>query len=100
MELYHQAARCTVAESELITGRALGVRNADLPRELDSFCESVGLMLERRLLSSPSIVVLERKRLDYLNREKSLPMEDAQKELLASLYILELEVSRAKKGTG
>jgi hypothetical protein len=78
----------------------LGVRNADLPRELDSFCESVGLMLERRLLGSPSIVVLERKRLDYLNQEKSLPKEDAQKELLASLYLLELEVSRAKKGAG
>ena len=78
----------------------LGVRNADLPRELDSFCESVGLMLERRLLGSPSIVVLERKRLDHLNREKSLPKEDSQKELLASLYLLELEVSRAKKGAG
>lgn len=78
----------------------LGVRNADLPRELDSLCESVGLMLERRLLGSPSIVVLERKRLDHLNREKSLPGEASQKELLASLYLLELEVSRAKKGAG
>jgi len=78
----------------------LGVRNADLPRELDSFCASVGLMLERRLLGSPSIAVLERKRLDYLNQEKSLPKADVQKELLASLYLLELEVSRAKKGGG
>jgi hypothetical protein len=78
----------------------LGVRNADLPRELDSLCESVGLMLERRLLGSPSVVVLERKRLDHLNRERSLPGEGSPKELLASLYLLELEVSRAKEGTG
>ncbi len=78
----------------------LGVRNADLPRELDSLCESVGLLLERRLLGSPSVVVLERKRLDHLNREKSLPGEGSQKELLASLYLLELEVSRATEGAG
>ncbi len=97
----HQAVKKSRSTPRQMTPLCLlGVRNADLPRELDSFCESVGLILERRLLGSPSIVVLERKRLDYLNQEKSLPKEDAQKELLASLYLLELEVSRAKKGGG
>ena len=32
----------------------MAVRNANLPRHLDSFCDSVGLLLERQLSSSPT----------------------------------------------
>jgi hypothetical protein len=78
----------------------LGVRNADLPSDQDVLCESLARILERKLLSSSSVVVLERRRLDQWTQEKSLPKEGPAAELLASLHFLELEISRAKAGRG
>ena len=76
----------------------LAVRNAGLVRGLDGVCESVGRMLERRLLSSPSLAVLERARLDQVNRERNLPVTgSATNTLRAALNQFELEFSH---GTG
>ena len=70
----------------------LSVRNAGLSRGLDGVCESVGRMLERRLLSSPNLAVLERARLEQINREHSLPTDrNATNGLTASMMLLELE---------
>ncbi len=74
----------------------LGTRNADLPRTQDHVAPTVAWLLERHLLTSPSLAVLERKRLDRVNQEKSLT--GSQKELLASLVSVEIEISRADKG--
>ena len=51
----------------------LPIRNADLPREMDSLCESVRLLVERRLLGCGTIVTLERKQLEAVNAEREVP---------------------------
>jgi hypothetical protein len=81
---------------QLCTVCLLGVRNADLPRDRDAFCEGLALILERRLLISPTIAVLERRRLEHVRQEKALPAEQPDKELLASVLLMELEVSRGR----
>jgi len=63
------AVRAAVVKSHLTsqdlhTIGLLSVRNADLPRQFDSICDSVGLLLERELTASPGIAVLERRRLE------------------------------------
>jgi len=78
----------------LTTVCILSVRNADLPREFDSLCESVGGILQRQLVQSPSLAVLERHYLEHVNRERSLPMQPQPNQLLASLVMIELEVGR------
>jgi hypothetical protein len=78
----------------------MSVRNADLPRSLDALCDSVGLLLERRLTASLGCVVLERERLDQVNKERSLPADTAQQQLLTSLVMMELECSRGPDGKG
>lgn len=75
----------------------LSVRNADLPRSMDSFCESLGQLLERGLLGSASLTVLERERLEQINRERALPVDATTDDLLSSLTILELEFSRGSE---
>jgi hypothetical protein len=78
----------------------LPVRNADLPRGMDRYCETLSAMLERDVLGFDSTALLERKRLDLVNKEKTLAQEAATRELLASLIVLEMEVSRGKDGKG
>jgi len=78
----------------------LSVRNAELPHAMDSICESVGAMLERRLVGSASLTVLERERLEQINRERALPTNDFANDLLASLTVLELEFSRGSESNG
>lgn len=100
-----EAVRGAVGKHEKGAGKVrtvcvVSVRNADLPREMDSFCQSVGLVLERRLTGSPGVAVLERKRLEFVNRERNLPGNAVDKDLLASLLTLDLEIHRAGKGLG
>lgn len=85
-----RAARHKQTTVGLPTICLMSVRNADLPRSLDSMCDSVGLLLERRLTASPGCVVLERERLDQVNKERSLPASKRQY-LLSSLVLMELE---------
>jgi hypothetical protein len=83
--------------------RAVGfvaARNADLPRSYDAFSENVALLLERGLPSSPTIAVLERRRLEQVNRERELPGAAAPSGLLASLVSIDLEISRGSSGRG
>jgi hypothetical protein len=76
----------------------LSVRNADLPHDLDSFCTAVGQVLEKRLLGSDSLTLLERERLEQVNRERALPTATQSGNLLPSLTVLDLEFARG--GTG
>jgi len=80
----------------LIPVCVLAVRNADLPRDLDSFCDSLGLLLERRLLDSPTLAVLERRHLEHVNRERSLPVSAPAGDLFPSLVVMDLELSRGQ----
>ncbi len=76
------------------------VRNADLPRSQDALCDTVGFLIERGLPRSPDIAVLERRRLQRVNEERSLPGSGESIELLASLSTVDLEISRGADGRG
>jgi WD40 repeat protein len=78
----------------------LPVRNADLPRGMDRFCEGLAAGLERDLLGAGAVAVLERGRLDLVNKEKGLAADAAARELLASLRLVQVGVSRAAGGEG
>jgi len=51
----HSGGGCESAPNpqDLHTVGLLRVRNADLPRQFDSLCDTVGLLLERELTASP-----------------------------------------------
>lgn len=73
-----------------------GVRNVDLPLEQSGVAACLGGMIERRLLRAPGVTVLERKRLDQVNRESALTA-DTRARLLASMVLLDLDLYRGKK---
>src|SRR5438552_14733450 len=83
---------------DLHTVGLLRVRNADLPRQFDSLCDSVGLLLERELTASPGIAVLERRRLEQVNKERSLPTDAEGNRLLSSLRMIELDIGQDGPG--
>jgi len=84
----------------LTTVCILSVRNADLPREFDSLCQSIGGILQRQLVQSPSLAVLERQHLENVNKERLLPAGAPSNQLLPSLVIVELEISRGHATKG
>ena len=85
---------------DLRTVCILTVRNADLPRGLDPLCDSVGQLLERELIASPGVALLERRRLEQVNKERALPTDAALQQLLSSVVVCELEIARAEDGKG
>ena len=97
------AVRAVVAKShrapqDLHTVGLLLVRNADLPRQFDGLCDSVGRLLESELTASPGIAVLERRRLEQVNKERSLTAGADKNHLLSSLLMMQLDIGR--DGTG
>lgn len=87
-------------EKGLHTVGFVTVRNADLPRAQDGLCEAVGFLAERGLPRSADIAVLERRRLERVNEERTLPAAADPTELLASLSTIELEIARGPEGKG
>ncbi len=71
----------------------LAVRNADMPRSMDGFCDAAGRLLERAMIASPSIALLERSRLEQLNKERAVAPQ-ADRDLLASVIVASIELSR------
>ena len=86
--------------SALQTVCLLAVRNADLPGELDNFCAPVGRLLEIGLASSSGLTVLERQRLEQINRERSLTAHPAPSGLLPALTLLEIGITRGSNSQG
>lgn len=78
----------------------VSVRNADLPRDWDSRGQAISRLLERRVLEAKSITVLERRRLEHITRERALPTEDSDRALLASIILVDLQVSRGTAANG
>jgi hypothetical protein len=68
------------------------VRNGDMPRDMDGFCDAVGRLVERQLSGSAGLAVLERSRLEQVTRERALGA--ATHDLAASLVVAELEIDR------
>jgi len=83
--------------TDLRTVGVLSVRNADLPRSFDSVCETIGRLLERELVASPGVAVLERRRLEQINRERGV-VNGAGEALLPSMRLLEMEMTRDGQG--
>ena len=97
------AVRAAIGKShrkteELHTVGLLLVRNADLPRQFDGLCDSVGLLLERELTASPGIAVLERRRLEQVNKERSVAPDAEGNRLLASLRVMQLDIGQDGAG--
>lgn len=76
----------------------IGVRNADLPRSLDTQCQSLAMLLERGLIRSGNIALLERTRLAWLQQEQNLATAPRDKQLLSSILQADLEFSRHADG--
>ena len=97
------AVRAAIAKfhrnpEDLHTVGLLLVRNADLPRQFDGLCDSVGLLLERELTASPGIAVLERRRLEQVTKERAVAPDAEENHLLSSLRMIELDISRDGDG--
>ncbi|NCD23242.1 MAG: hypothetical protein EOL90_09915, partial [Spartobacteria bacterium] len=73
----------------------MGVRNVDLPKSRTGECEALGVLLERRLLDSPDVVMVERKRLQSLNVDRKLAPNRPEARLLSAPVLLELDVEGA-----
>ena len=98
-----EAVRAAVAKThrgagDLHTVGVLLVRNADMPRQFDGLCDTVGLLLERELTASPGIAVLERRRLEQVTKERSVARDAEGNRLLTSLRMIELDISRDGDG--
>ncbi len=73
----------------------LSVRNVDLPKSRNGECDSIGVLLERRLLGSPDVVVVERKRLQSLNIDREIASDRPGGRLLAAPVLVELDIEQA-----
>jgi hypothetical protein len=94
------AAKYQKLDKGLRTVCVTTVRNSGLPPSKDAICETIGFFLERNFVSSPSLALLERTRLDHVIKEKNLATDSRLKGLLASLVRVELEVGRGTDGKG
>jgi hypothetical protein len=72
----------------------VAVRNVDLPASRETFCRGIGRLLERRLVGSPNVTLLERHSLERVRRERAVSPEAPANALLASLQMVELEIAR------
>lgn len=79
--------RLPVQERVLVS--LVSLRNVDLPRTRDAWCDAIGVMLMRRLVASPDVAVLNRGHLGFVNREVQLT--GTRHDVMAALLRIELE---------
>jgi len=77
----------------------VSLRELDLPEELSHVPRTLGLLLERRLVASPKIALLERKRLERVDREARLTALRRDR-LLQSSVLVDLDLIRGETGDG
>ena len=77
---------------------AISVLSSRNVGQSDSAAQSLGVLLEHRLLSAPAIVVVERKRLEHVNKERALPANTPTSALLSAPILIELDVTRGPDG--
>lgn len=83
-------------ESKCRTVSLVSVRNVNLPETLNHVPKIIGPLLERQLLQSPEIAVLERKRLESVNKEAAIS-GDRRDRLLTSSVLLDLDISKGNE---
>ena len=93
-------AKHRVRPEQIRSVGVLTVRNADLPRSMDSAVQALGRLLERQLVQAPGVVLLERDRLRHVLKERDLPTTEPASPLLVSLRLVELEIGRGEGGEG
>lgn len=75
----------------------LAIQNVDLPNQQEYLVGALSHLLERRLIQSPGIAILERDRLEALNAERALAGGGTENDLRASVHVLELDISHGEK---
>jgi hypothetical protein len=78
----------------------VAVSSVGLPQEMQQACEAVGLLLEQRLVNSPSLILLERRRLENVNKEPAQGLNPATNELASALTFIEITVYRTNAAGG
>ncbi len=96
----HAVEKWKLPAGEAVAIALMSVRNVDLPKGRSAECESLGVLLERRLMGSPDIVVVERKRLDSLNRDREITMDRTEDRLLSAPVLLDLDIRQYGKEGG
>lgn len=78
------------------------VRAIGLPLKQNYYTDVIRLLMQRRLLESPSIAVLERDHLEQINEERSLMVKGGatDADLLASVVTLDIEIRPDSAGEG
>ena len=72
----------------------LAVQNVDLPAHQEYLAGAIGYLLERQLIRSPSVTILERERLETLTAERALHAGSMENGLWTSVYLLEMDIGR------
>ena len=91
-------AKFTAGRQRVHTVGLVGVRNVDLPRQRDGFCQAIGRLLERKLTASPDVALLERKFLELVRQERVITDKAKRDALLGSLQSMQIEISRQGDG--
>lgn len=83
-------------DKNIKTVSVTAIRNVDLPRDKDSLFYTAGFLIERALVDSPGVALLERTRLAQVVKERNLPTNSPLKQLLASVLRIELQFQRGE----
>ncbi len=75
-----------------LTLSLLSVRSVDLPSRLNGLGDCLRMLVARQLVRSPDVALLERSRLEHVNKESGLT-GDRRGSLLASTILLDLDAS-------
>lgn len=67
------------------------VRNVDLPRTEDSALDGVARLVERRLNTAANLVVLERRRLEWLNEEQTDMLPGERERIRSAVVMADVE---------
>lgn len=74
----------------------VSIRQLDLPEDMSHASRTMGLLLERRLVNSPDVAILERERLDLIKKESGLTGLRRDR-LLASSVLVDLDLLRGQQ---
>jgi len=73
------------------------LRNIDLPHSEANMVTAVGYLLEQQIVNSSDLLLLERRALEWVNRESEIPSETGDPSLESARVTLEIQVGRFAK---
>jgi hypothetical protein len=84
----------------LKTVSVTAIRNLDLPAQEDAFVHAAGYLFEQILVNASGFALLERRALEWINRERMQIAPEAAARLESGRLLLEIEVGRTADGNG